>query len=268
MADIQSTNDLINAAWYQSIIQKASITSVAGFHYSLLTSVGMPAAGSVPATGAGTSCTNTTAGSLQVPSALSAGENLFLGQVSLGMQTVGTLILYDRLWHTSGLNGTLTTAQTVGTGSLPRYATGDRVELWLEWYTATGATITNVTASFTNQAGTSGLTTTSLALPASVPANRMYQLPLPSGSTGVRSCESVTLSASTATAGNFGVTLLRRLAVIPVQIAGAGQNFDFFQLGKLNLASSTATLPSLWFMIVPSTTTTGLISGQVSTLVH
>ena len=267
MADIQSTNDLVSAAWYQSTVQKASITSVAGFHYSLLTSVGFPIAGSVPATGAGAAATNTTAGSLKVPSALGAGENLFLGQVSLGMQTIGTLILYDRLWHTSGLNGTLTTAQTVGTGTLPRYATGDGVELWLEWYTATGSTVTNVTASFTRQDGTAGQTTTSLALPASVPANRMYQLPLPSGSTGVRSVESVTLSASTLTAGNFGVTLLKRLAVIPIQIAGTGQTLDFFQLGKLNLASSTATLPSLWFMILPSTTTTGVISGQISTLV-
>lgn len=267
MADIQSTNDLISAAWYQSTIQKASITSVEGFHYSLLTSVGMPAAGSVPTTGAGAAYTNTTAGSLQVPSALAGGENLFLGQVSLGMQTVGTLVLYDRLWATSGLSGTVTTAQTVGTGTLPRYTTGDGVELWLEWYTATGSTPATVTSSFTNQAGTSGQTTTSFALPASVPANRMYQLQLPSGSTGVRSCESVTLSASTLTAGDFGVTLLKRLATIPVQVAGSGQTIDFFQLGKLNLASSTATLPSLWFMILPSTTTTGVISGQVSTLV-
>lgn len=265
MADIQSTNDLVSAAWYQSTVQKASITSVAGFHYSLLTSVGFPIAGSVPATGAGAAVTNTTPGSLQVPSALGAGENLFLGQVSLGMQTVGTLILYDRLWATSGLSGTVTTAQTVGTGTLPRYNTG--VELWLEWYTATGSTAANVTASFTRQDGTAGQTTTSLALPASVPANRMYQLPLPAGSTGVQSVESVTLSASTLTAGNFGVTLLKRLAVIPIQIAGSGQTFDFFQLGKLNLASSTATLPSLWFMILPSTTTTGVISGQISTLV-
>lgn len=267
MADIQTTNDLINAAWYQASINKASITSVAGFHYSLLTSVGMPMAGAVPATGAGAAATNTTNGSLQVPTALAAGENLFLGQVSLGMQTVGTLILYDRLWATSGLNGTLTTAQTVGTGTLPRYADGEGVELWLEWYTATGATVANVTSSFTKQDGTAGQTTTSLALPASVPANRMYQLPLPAGASGVRSVQSVTLSASTATAGNFGVTLLKRIATIPITIAGAGQTFDFFQLGKLNLASNTATLPSLWFMILPSTTTTGVISGQISTLV-
>lgn len=144
------------------------------------------------------------------------GHNLYLGQW-IGMASLaGTVGLYDRLVETGGLSGTVSTAQTVNSAALPTRASGGAgVQLWIEWYTATGATQVTVTASYTNQSGTSGRTTPAINFQAtpntSGNGHEIQQLPLQAGDTGVQSVQSVTLSGTTGTAGNFGITLLKPL---------------------------------------------------------
>jgi hypothetical protein len=69
--------------------------------------------------------------------------------------------------HFGGLNGTLTTAQTVSLDLSTLLATdninlrkGDNnysdVQWWLEWYTATGATAVTATIAVTYNDGTTG----------------------------------------------------------------------------------------------------------------
>ena len=135
----------------------------------------------------------------------------------------GMLILADRLSHQGGLDGTVTTAQTTNlpTAALTRYTSGDGVWAAVEVYTQVGTTATTVTASYTNQAGTGGQTTQAVAFGAFATASARAAasvglLPLASGDTGVRSVESVTVLATTGTAGNFGVTLFKPLALIPL----------------------------------------------------
>jgi phage tail sheath gpL-like len=68
----------------------------------------------------------------------------------------------------------------------------------------------------------------------------LQQVPLASGDTGVASVQSVTLSASTGLAGNFGIVIGRRVAVLPASNAN-GSNFvaatvqDAFTLGMPQL---------------------------------
>jgi hypothetical protein len=78
-----------------------------------------------------------------------------------------------------------------------------------------------VTVSYTNQAGVSGRTTAVQAIGGSGNSStgRMIFLPLQAGDTGVRSVESVTLIATTGTAGNFGVALFKILGAVCVDNA-------------------------------------------------
>lgn len=131
----------------------------------------------------------------------------------------GTLIVVDRLSHQGGLSATVTGAQTTNlpTAALTRYTSGVGVFAALEIYTAVGSTPTTFTASYTNVAGTSGRTSPTLAFGGTNDrlATTVIPIPLVSGDTGVKSVESVTLAASTLTAGAFGVTLFKPLFAIP-----------------------------------------------------
>jgi hypothetical protein len=98
------------------------------------------------------------------------------------------------------------------------------VELWLEIYTALGASaVATVTASYTNSAGVAGRTATLVGgLPASSIAGRTFQMSLQSGDTGVQSVQSVTLGSSSGTAGAFGMVLRRGLVFGNVSVANTG----------------------------------------------
>jgi hypothetical protein len=147
-----------------------------------------------------------------------AGEALYLLALNLWVTTASGAILADRLVHTSGLSGTSVVAQAVDSVALPdRAGAGEGVELWIEVYTQLGATARQVTASYTNQAGVAGRTATSstIAIPATARPSVMSRLTLQAGDTGVQSVQTVTLSGSTGTAGDFGVTLLKRICVCP-----------------------------------------------------
>jgi hypothetical protein len=138
----------------------------------------------------------------------------------------GTLIIYDRLADISGLSGTNTAAQTITGLSVTRYtgtgAAGN--EIWLEINTAIGVTGTTVTASYTNQAGTAGQITPAITLGGTGfrEAQRMLPMPLVAVDTGVRSVENIDLLASTATAGDIGVVIMRPLLHLPCPAAGLG----------------------------------------------
>lgn len=128
------------------------------------------------------------------------------------------IIVADILSHQGGLSGTVTTAQTTNlpTAALTRYTDGVGVMMALTIYTHVGTTATTVTASYTNQDGTSGQVSPSVFIGGTNYRNagQMILLPLQVGDTGVRSVESVTVLATTGTAGNFGVTLFKPLAMI------------------------------------------------------
>lgn len=124
-------------------------------------------------------------------------------------------ILIDRLSHQGGLSGTVATAQTTNlpTAALTRYTSGEGVMIALEIYTTIGTTATTATVSYTNQAGTPGQISKEVRIGATATreAGTFIIVPLANGDTGVQSVESVTLVATTGTAGAFGVTLFKPL---------------------------------------------------------
>jgi hypothetical protein len=136
-----------------------------------------------------------------------------------------SLCIADRLSHQGGLVGNVTTAKTTNlpTAALTRYTDGEGVRIGLEIYATIGGTATSVTVSYTNQAGTSGRISEAVQIGATNfnAASRFIQVPLASGDTGCRSVQSVTVLATTGTAGNFGVTLYRPLLWVPLLPGGA-----------------------------------------------
>lgn len=177
---------------------------------------GIPNAGAVAAAVA--ACDKTTVGALQFTnSAGGAVKRLVQAFAASGAGgiDVSPLFVMDRLLACGGLSGTSTGAQTVG-GTIGRYTGGIGNQIWLEVQTDIGAGSTTVTASYTNQAGTSGRTTVARRIGGSPynAAHTAHQLPLQAGDLGVQSVQSVTLAASTTTAGDFAVVIYHPLAFL------------------------------------------------------
>jgi len=165
------------------------------------------------------------------------------GQLSLvGLRAsttaCGVYIFADRLSHQGGLSGLVTGAQTTNlpTASLTRFTSGEGVMIGLTIYAIVGSVATTITVSYTNSAGVAGRTTQSVAFGATGnrEASRILILPLQDGDTGARSVESVSIVASTGTAGNFGVILFKPLIAVAIDSTDSENN----AIGFLNGASA------------------------------
>lgn len=236
MAAITNLSDLINRMtggasgtpenlWFFRVARRngvAASSQTAGRWTSMWTYDGSPSGGAVPTTVAIPD--NTTTGGLkQADPGGGRAKWLVGGGLLSGQAAYGTYILYDRLLHIGGLSGTVTTAQTVG-GTLTRYTDGIGNVIWVEVYTQIGASSTTVTASYTDQGANSGQTTLATAIGNTGfrEAERVLWLPLAAGDNGVQAVASVTVLATTGTAGDFGVTIAHPLAYFELTGGGSG----------------------------------------------
>lgn len=201
----------------------AATAPIAGRGCSLWTYDGMPAGGAVPTSAA--IPTSATAGSIPFTNPGGSREK-WLISANLTPTVAGVYLLYDRLLHIGGLNATLTTAQTVqgthpGTPALTRNTGGGGNIALYEIYTIIGTTTATLTMTYTNQGGTGSRTSTiNIGATGFREATRIQRIPLAAGDSGIQSVQQIQLSASTTTAGNFGITIARPLAWIPVGAPG------------------------------------------------
>ena len=186
-------------------VHKASIANqLAGGMSSMYRSTGpIPSQPAIPA--AAVVCANATAGALEMPTAVA---QRYVDAIALNCTTASTHHLVDRVIHSGGLNGTLITAQAVNTPALPVRAPAQECEWYLEWYADTGATVANATVAVTYTDATAANIVVPLA--ATMRAARMLPI-IPGLGKVIASVQTVALSASTAAAGNFGVTCIKRL---------------------------------------------------------
>lgn len=256
---ITSMDGLVTAMPGQilSYYKPSQTSEGAGFLHSLWRASGTPGAGAIPATGSGQTCSSLTAGALKFNNP-TGGQLTYLARALMGSSVTGSLILYDRLVTTSGLSGTVTTVQNINSEPLTRYTSGDDVSLFIEWYTATGATAANITVNYVNHTGATGQVTEAQAFSTSPTAGQMQPIAL-NGNDGIRRVESVTLSGTTGTAGNFGITLARRLLTIPLGSANVSTTMDAFaSMAKIEDSACIAG------MVFCSAATTGNIIGEIS----
>ncbi len=270
---IENIDNLVKALGNNSsriVLDKASIASqIANSYCSLWRATGQPGQGAIPTVVA--TCNNTTVGTIgfnqQMSPSTSYGAYLEIATGNAAM----TMELHDRLANMGGLNGTLTTAQSVNLDLNTLLATdnidtrkGDAnysdVQWWLEWYTATGGTAVTATIVVTYNDGTTGNLSV-LSLAAIRPASHMIPLNslIPSAQSGkfIRGIVSVTLSATTGTAGNFGVTVTRPRMTLSSPFANFKFIADWAQLGLPEIYNSSAIFP----IVLTSTTSTGTVRG-------
>ena len=270
---IKSRDQLIDAMGNSSsrfILDKASIASqAAGSYVSMWRATGQPGQGAVPTTAA--VCTTALAGAMgfaqQTAPATSYGAYM---EVVTGNSAM-TVEIHDRIAHMGGLNGTLTTAQTVGIDLSTLLSTsnvgariGDAnysdVQWWLEWYTATGATAATATVAVTYDDGTSG-NLAALSLAAGRPAGFMASLNalIPAASSGkyIRAVNTVTLSATTGTTGNFGVTATRIRMASMCPVANLKTISNWADLGFPEIGNDACLFP----VVLTSTGSSGTLRG-------
>lgn len=157
---------------------------------------------------------------------------LNMGAVTAAATGVPSTIMFvDMCLYYPSISMNLATSQTlVNTTTLTRNTSGVGLRAYLVTQTTTGATAHNVAISYTNQAGTTGRTlpvtvacTASAITPhithSGTAANNYGPfLPLASGDTGIRSVQSVTISAASG-AGTAALVLCKPLIEIPITTA-------------------------------------------------
>ena len=207
---------------------------------------GSPAAGSYDSTLNGVTLDSTATGA--IPRSNPASGKAYVASLSAnagtnGAAQSGIFWLIDRLWHNGGFTITSTAAQTIVSPTwpsrCPTSATDDTpstsgysVLLGLEVSATTGAGTPTATISYTNAAGTSGRSGAMIAAGvASSPNQSFYPIGLQAGDTGVRSVQSLTLSA-TWTSGTMNLVAYRVLAAISAASVGLLSQADWYALGS------------------------------------
>ena len=280
MAAITDLSDLINRQtggnsgtpeniFFHKVPRVAGVAAtapIAGRGCSLWEYDGMPAKGVVPTIGIipdrllQGAITFTPAG---------GGRDKHLIGASITPLVAGVFLLYDRLFHIGGLSGTSTASQAVQ-GAVPspiltRNTGGAGNMAFYEIYTIIGTTGATLTMTYVNQAGTGSRTSTiNIGATGFREVSRMQRIPLAAGDSGIQAVNSIQLSASTTTAGNFGITIGQPLAWIPVGAAGIMGWRDYTTgLPGIPVINPNACLS---LMFIPSVTTAPELFGSLATI--
>lgn len=269
---INTLDGLVSALGNNSsrlVIDKASIANTAaGQFHSLWRATGQPGQGAIPTAAA--VCNSALLGGFQYAQQ-TAPATSYIGYLeAVCSNSAVTLELHDRLIHRGGLVGNVVTAQTAGvdlngvTADNMAERIGDvnfsDVQWFLEWYTDTGAIVATATVNVTYNDGTTG-NLTGVSLAATRRASFMQPLNglIPGAASGkfIRAVNTVTLSASTGTAGNFGVTATRPRSSLLCPVANLKWSADWAALPLSEIPNSSC----LFLLQIAGTTSTGTVRG-------
>lgn len=233
---------------------------VAGRAQSLFYLGGMPGAGSAPAAALnGSVHTAPLAGCF---SFVDGAAKQYLARLQAGSSAqAGVLMLCDRLWSNGNINVTSTGAQAITSPAWPARdntgtTAGDGVFIAAEVSALMGAAAPTITVGYTNEAGTAGRSGTVVGGSAA-PVGAFHQVALQAGDRGVRSVQSVTLSASWLS-GTFHLVAYRVVAALELLASGVPNAIDALTSGFPELFDSSCLFP----VFLPSTTTGTQIAGQ------
>lgn len=252
-----------NAGASRMFFKALSGTLVAGRPHSYWGFAGIPGAGAFDTTLNGVTLTSPVNG--QIPYTDAASGNKHLARFVGSATQISTLVIADRIWHNGGYTITSTSAQNSTTPTwtardVAGSTNGDGIICGMEISATTGAGTPTITMAYTNQAGTASRSATNvIATVASSIAGTFYPIGLQAGDTGVRSVQSITLSA-TWTSGTMNLVAYRPLASISVATAQAGEAVDILTSGMPKLYNGTVP----YIFIIPSATTTSTIRGMVT----
>lgn len=221
---------------------------------SLWTFQGVPGPGIAPVDADGEIPDSDTDGAMRIPAPVAA-QVIKVARARARGTKGGTLVIYDRLYHQSGLDMTVGGTWTQPPLTRPD-AIGEDVEVWLESWAAAANSAGDITISYTNSENVSGRTGT-FHVPASLEEGEMVPCVLQAGDTGVRSVQSMT--AALTAAGDVGITLLRPLIEIP--LAAESEIHDAIKAG-LALVDDEACLAA--YVETGSGGSTGVIDASLN----
>lgn len=241
-------------------LDKTGLTNLgSGQLGSLWRSAGVPDVGAIPTSAA--ICTSALAGALPLVNQVDPMRGYLALAWYSNSNNVTGLEFHDRLAHMGGLSGTVTTAQgalSLAGLSADRLGAANYAEVqwWLEWYTDSGATSANATVNVTYHDNTTG-NLAAVTLGATPRAARLF--PLRSNVVGkyIKAVNSVTLSVSTGTAGNFGITATRFRAAMTGSVAYKIEYFDWAALGLPRIDNDAC----LMLVALCASSVTGTIRG-------
>ena len=201
-----------------------------------------------------------------IPDAGSGKLQILGGRFNTSGSAGATVTAVDLLNVSGGLSGIVTTEQTTNlpTAALTRYTTGEGVMIGLVFYSTPGTTATTVTVRYTNQAGTANQVSTATAFGGTGfrEVGRIIPIPLANGDTGVRSVEGVTVTATTGTAGNFGVCLFRPLMMFVLESTTGTMPLDAVSSGGM-IGSMAELDDDACLTFLASTPVTQSINGAI-----
>lgn len=250
------------------LAKAATGTLVGGRPHTLWALAGAPGPGAYNATLNGVvlsgSITNVNG---QIPRVDPVTGNAHLARFQATATQAGVLMLVDRLWHNGGFTITLTTAQAIVSPAFPARdingsTNGEGVLLAVEVSATTGAGVPTITVNYTNSDGVAGRIATNInATLATSAAGAVYLIGLQAGDKGVRSVQSLTLSA-TWTSGTINLVAYRLIASLELPGSLIPQALDFVSSGAPRLYNGTVP----YMMFIPFTTTsTNVIGSYVET---
>lgn len=218
-----STGDGYIAASKQIIpfTKTASTTTVATTRFSVFDKAGNPGAGTLAMSSALTGVVPTDADAgYPTINAFGGSATGYLTRVSAASSVVGRIEVWDRLF---GINVSLAALATTTLASQASFA--GRVpganyaglRLFAEFTTAAAAAST-ITVTYVNQAGTGSRTTGASASVSGFTVNRLLELPLQAGDTGVQQISTVVVGG-TAGAGAVNIIVLRPLWSARITVA-------------------------------------------------
>ena len=257
MAGFSSQDDMVNeistnGKFYRTDWQKSTFATTAhtaGLWYSLMRGGGNPAADTILGTGtnlAFQALSDAVATASGIPHGGNVGGGTgFKVLLNAAAQTAAAttapcvLMLVDLLGFYPITSVTTTGAQTLNnTVTLPRYTDGAGVQAFLTPSTVMGAATPNITLNYTNSAGTAGKAT-----PATLPIGNTAAavtsivhsgtgtgkygpfIPLAAGDAGIRSVQSINLSASYVS-GVLNLVLCKPIMTLPITTLGVTAERD------------------------------------------
>lgn len=237
-------------------------TLTAGRPFSPFYLAGIPGAAVAPTPGIAGVALTSYAGQIGIPA---ASANTHLARASFASSAqAGNVIVYDRLWHNSGIVVTTTTAQTINSVAWPARdrngaTSGAGVYIGMEVSTVMGAGASVISIGYTNSAGTAGRTGTAVDVyAATAAAGSFFRFALQAGDVGVQSVQTFTSTVSM-TSGVIHLVAYRVLASIELATAGISGVIDAVT-GGLGREYDT-TVPSILYF--PQATTTTQLTGSV-----
>ena len=235
----------------------ASTTTVANTRFSVFDKAGNPGAGTLALTTALTGVVpdDTVAGYPTI-NAFGGGATGYLSRVQFASSVVQRIEIWDRLFGINVSLAALATTTLSGAssylGRVPGGANAHGTRLFAEFTTAAAAAST-ITVTYTNSAGTAGRSTGASASVSGFTVNRLLELPLQAGDSGVNSIQTVVVGG-TAGAGAVNIIVLRPLWTARVPVANSGDVHGPDKTGMPQVYDTSA----LYVTCIPDSTSTGV----------